>query len=38
MALPAYAFDRDVKGGLDAAERASRHEIQALQLLSLIHI
>ncbi|MDE1570499.1 phenylacetate--CoA ligase PaaK [Aquabacter sediminis] len=32
MALPAYAFDRDVKGGLDAAERASRDEIQALQL------
>lgn len=31
MALPAYAFDRDVKGGLDAAERASRDEIQALQ-------
>ena len=32
MALPAYAFDRDVKGGLDAAERASRDEIQALQM------
>ncbi|QTL03805.1 phenylacetate--CoA ligase [Aquabacter sp. L1I39] len=32
MALPAYTFDRDVKGGLDAAERASRDEIQALQL------
>ncbi|OYX15413.1 MAG: phenylacetate--CoA ligase [Rhizobiales bacterium 32-66-8] len=31
MALPADSFDRSVRQGLDAAERASRDQIQSLQ-------